>query len=72
MLYSSVLCCVCDEACCVHRRRCTKFVVKSWAGGRYEGEDMYQTTNKLCACIRRAPLLNSLLTIGLYMVRLYT
>ena len=47
MLYSSVLCCVCDEAC-VQRRRCTKFVVKSWAGGRYkEGEDMYQTTNKL-------------------------
>ena len=25
--------CVCDEACCVHRRCCTKFVVKSWAGG---------------------------------------
>ena len=24
------------------------FVVKSWAGGRYkEGEDIYQTTNKL-------------------------
>ena len=33
---------------CVMRRRCMKFVVKSWAGGRYaEGEDIYQTTNKL-------------------------
>ena len=42
MLYSSVLCCVFDEACCVHRQRCTNFVVKSWAGGRYkEGEDIY-------------------------------
>ena len=53
MLYSSVLCCVCDEACCVHRQRCTNFVVKSWAGGRYkEGEDIYQTTNKL-VCINK-------------------
>ena len=36
VLYSSMLC-VCDEACCVHRRRCTKFVVKSWDGGMLNG-----------------------------------
>ena len=36
--YSIYLCCVCDEACCVHRRRCTKFVVKSGAGGRFKEE----------------------------------
>ena len=51
MLYCSVLCCVCDEACCVHRQRCTKFVVKSWLGeGIRGGEDIYQITNKL-VCI---------------------
>ena len=50
VLQCSMLC-VCDEACCVHRQRCIKFVVKSWDGGRYEeGEDIYQTTNKL-VCI---------------------
>ena len=39
--------CVMKLAAC-HRQRCTKFVVKSWAGGRYKGgEDIYQTTNKL-------------------------
>ena len=27
---------VCDEACCVHRRCCTKFVVKSWDGGMFK------------------------------------
>ena len=24
--------CVCYEACCVHKRRCTKVVVMSWGG----------------------------------------
>ena len=28
---------MCDEACWVHRRCCTKFVVKSWAGGKVKG-----------------------------------
>ena len=29
----SMLCvCVCYEACCVHKRRCTKVVVMSWGG----------------------------------------
>ena len=42
--------CVMKLAAC-HRQRCTKFVVKSWAGGWYkEGEDIDQTTNKL-VCI---------------------
>ena len=34
--YSIYLCCVCDEASCVHRRCCTKIVVKSWAGGMFK------------------------------------
>ena len=62
MLYSSVLCCVCDKACCVHRRRCTKFVVFSHGLGEgtlyKEGKDMYQTTNKL-VCIYKESTIGS-------------
>ena len=38
------LCCmyVCDEACYVHRRRCTKFVVTSWDGGMFKEGDIIE------------------------------
>ena len=73
MLYCSVLCCVCDEACCVDRQRCTKFVVKSWLGVGIRRERIsIKPLTSLCAYIRRSPLLHSQLTIGLYMVRLYS